>query len=219
MHRPTKQFASLNSAAFNSLHSMRSILSTCSPDSCQCKTSPILKSPAASYQSVDDKAQTAQHITTWENVRPLASVFTEGRVLSKQEEGVKAAKLRKDIVQEMKRNQALLSLFIPQDWDSYILRMSQSGTWGGMCPRLFDWMTSASCQTVRLSKVLLAKCTVENNLRKCSSVRLQYGVIATAVQGSQSYLWRPPSSVHRCRYAFDHPVYRWHDQIKQQLAT
>lgn len=57
----------------------------------------------------------------------------DGRVLSKEEEGAEASRLRKGIVAEMQRNQAVLCLFVAQEWDSYMRRMAQSGTWGGVC--------------------------------------------------------------------------------------
>lgn len=51
--------------------------------------------------------------------------------MNKQEEATEAAKLRKEIVAEMQRHKVMLSPFVTQDWDSYMRRMSQSGTWGG----------------------------------------------------------------------------------------
>ena len=60
----------------------------------------------------------------------------DGRVLTPQEEGAEGAKLRSEIVAEMKRQKEIISLFVAQDWNSYIRRMSQSGTWGGQPPPL-----------------------------------------------------------------------------------
>lgn len=61
-------------------------------------------------------------------------MHADGKVLSPQEEGTAGAKLRSEIVAEMQRQKDTISLFIDQDWNSYIRRMSQSGTWGGKPP-------------------------------------------------------------------------------------
>jgi hypothetical protein len=62
-------------------------------------------------------------------------VLADGKLLTKHEEEREASKLRQAIVEEMQLHKDMLSLFITQDWDSYMRRMSRSGTWGGTTPQ------------------------------------------------------------------------------------